>query len=241
MPYFDLAVSAQVKAGEPPGDALPNTEIFRRLASAMGFDEPELHESDADLIAAVLRQTGIGLDFAALAEAGTVPWSPQPVVQFADLRFPTPSGRIELASARAEADGLPRVPVPHADPRPPDGMLRLLSPASPWSLNTTFTVDAKVSRFAGPAAVGLHPADADALGVCDGDDVALENATGRLVLRATVSDDVPRGVALSPKGRWSKREPGGATVNALNPGTKADMGESSAVHGVEVRVVALGG
>ena len=35
--YFDLTLSAQVKAVEPPGEALPNQEIFRRLAAAMGF------------------------------------------------------------------------------------------------------------------------------------------------------------------------------------------------------------
>ena len=40
--YFDVTLSAQVKAAEPPGDALPNTEIFRRLASARGMTEPAL-------------------------------------------------------------------------------------------------------------------------------------------------------------------------------------------------------
>jgi hypothetical protein len=43
-------------------------------------------------------------------------------------------------------------------------------------------------------------------------------------------------VAFSPKGRWPKREPARANVNALNPGEKADMGESTSVHGVEVTV-----
>ncbi|MFG1201107.1 molybdopterin-dependent oxidoreductase [Xanthobacter aminoxidans] len=46
LSHFDLTVSAQVKAGDPPGTALPNSEIFRRLAAAMGFAEPELFETD---------------------------------------------------------------------------------------------------------------------------------------------------------------------------------------------------
>ena len=50
---------------------------------------------------------------------------------------------------------------------------------------------------------------------------------------------VPRGVALSHKGRWPKREDARANVNVLNPGEKADMGESTAVHGIEVTVSAL--
>ena len=63
---------------------------------------------------------------------------------------------------------------------------------------------------------------------------------GVYVLTVEVSDTVPPGVACAPKGRWPKREPGGANVNVLNPGAKADMGESSAVHGVEVTVTAAG-
>ena len=45
-PYFHLSLSAQVKAMEPMGEALPNQEIFRRLARAMGYTEPELFEDD---------------------------------------------------------------------------------------------------------------------------------------------------------------------------------------------------
>ena len=52
---------------------------------------------------------------------------------------------------------------------------------------------------------------------------------------------VPAGVALSPKGRWPRRAgKQRANVNTLNPGLKSDMGESSAVHGVEVEIAALG-
>ena len=48
--YFNLTISPQVKADEPPGQALPNQEIFRRLAAAMGYGEAELFESDAALL-----------------------------------------------------------------------------------------------------------------------------------------------------------------------------------------------
>jgi anaerobic selenocysteine-containing dehydrogenase len=158
------------------------------------------------------------------------------VIQFADRSFPTPSGRVELASARAERDGLPRLPLPLADPRPQDGRLRLLTPASPWLLNDSFANDAKVAKRIGPAAVALHPADAAERGLGEGDEAELGNETGHLRLLVALSDAVPRGVAYSPKGRWPKREPAGANVNALNPGERADMGESTSVHGVEVTV-----
>lgn len=145
-PYFQLMLSAQVKAAEPLGEALPNQEIFRRLARAMGYTEPELYESDAEVIATVLCGSGLVEDFAALAAKGSVPVSAEPHIQFADLTFPTPSGRIEIASARAETDGHPRVPRPLADPRPADGRLRLLSPASTFTLDDSFANVAKLAK-----------------------------------------------------------------------------------------------
>jgi anaerobic selenocysteine-containing dehydrogenase len=230
--YFHLCLGAQVKATEPPGDALPNTEIFRRLAAAMGFEEPELREPDAQVIANLLAPTGI--EFSALAAAGTIWTTDEPQIQFADMRFPTPSGRIELSSERAAAAGLPRVAEAHADPRPGPGLLRLLTPASPWILNDSFANDRKLARRIGAATVAVHPADAAQRGLAEGDDVVLVNDSGRLPLTLALSDLLPRGVAYAPKGRWPKLESSRANVNVLNPGERSDMGDSTAVHGVEV-------
>jgi anaerobic selenocysteine-containing dehydrogenase len=235
--YFHLSLSAQVKAIEPLGESLPNTDIFRRLAAAMGFDEPQLQEPDADVIARVLEPTGC--EFAELAERGTVWLDPDPVVQFADLRFPTPSGRVEIASERAEADGHPRLPEPYADPRPAVDRLRLLSPASPWLLNDSFANDAKLTRRIGAATVAMHPSDAAERGLADGDEVLLESDAGRLRLAVALSEGLPRGVIYSTKGRWPKREPGVANINVLNPGVESDMGHSTTVHGIEVTVTAV--
>jgi len=235
-PYFQLMLSAQVKATEPLGEALPNQEIFRRLAHAMGYTEPELFEPDPEIIATVLRASGLVESFASLAAVGSVPVSAEPRIQFADLAFPTPSGRVEIASAQAEADGHPRVPQPWADPRPADGRLRLLSPASTFAMNDSFANVAKLTRRAGPPTVALHPADAAARGLQVDDEVVLSNEIGSLNLFVRLSDDVPPGVALSHKGRWPRQEPAGANVNVLNPGRKTDIGESTSVHSVEVAV-----
>jgi anaerobic selenocysteine-containing dehydrogenase len=232
--YFHLSLSAQVKAAEPLGQSLPNTEIFRRLATAIGFGDDALHEPDEQVIAEVLRRTGLGIDFASLARHGTIWVHPQPRVQFADLRFPTPSGKIELASARAEADGHPRVPQPHADPRPAAGRLRLLTPASPWLLNDSFANEPRLARRLGAPTVAVHPADAADRGLAAGDRVLARSPAGELELIVALSEDLPRGVAFSPKGRWPKLEAGHANVNALNPGTASDMGASTTVHGVEI-------
>ncbi|HEX4476804.1 MAG TPA: molybdopterin-dependent oxidoreductase [Polyangiaceae bacterium] len=234
--YFHLSAGAQVKAAEPMGESLTNMEIFRRLSHAMAYTEPELYESDANVIATVLARSGLGVDFATLAGRGTLPVASDAVIQFADLVFPTPSGRVELASSLAEVDGLPRVPLPLVDTRPQGDRLRLLTPASPWLMNDSFANDRKIAGRLGQATVALHPDDAAERGLVEGDAVTVQNDTGRLELLVTLSDAVPRGVAYSPKGRWPKREPTRANVNALNPGERSDMGDSSSVHGVEVTV-----
>ena len=237
--YFQLTLSAQVKVMEPMGSALPNQEIFRRLARAMNFSEPELHESDAAMLAALMERSGLGLDFTALAKRGSI-WVPeQPAVQFADGVFNTPSGRIEIASARAAADGYPRLPQPWSDPRPAAGNLRLLSPAHAWLMNTSFGNVRQIEHRLGAATIALHPADAADRRLAAGDSALVHNSCGRLQLKVLISDELPRGVALAHKGRWLCTDSASANVNALNPGLKSDMGESTAVHGVEVSVARL--
>ena len=236
--YFNLSLGPQVKAQEPVGESLPNQEIFRRLASAMGYEEPELYESDESIIAHLLSDTPLTDGFEALKESGTVFLGTEPVVQFADLSFRTPSGRIEIASSQAEADGHPRLPQPLADPIPSAPRLRLLSPASSWHMNSSFDNDSRIASEAGPATVGLHPDDAAALGLKEGDDAKLSNETGEIVLRVRLSDEIRPGVALSHKGRWPKLGKDRVNVNHLNSGVKSDMGESTSVHGTEVTVTA---
>jgi anaerobic selenocysteine-containing dehydrogenase len=195
-----------------------------------------LYEPDDAILQTWLAASGLVRDFAELAEKGTIPATPEPVIQFADLAFPTPSGRIELASARAEADGFPRVPQPWADEQPADGRLRLLSPASNIAMNASFGNVDKLIRRAGPATIMLHPVDAQARGLADGDVAMVSNQTGEVALHVVTSDDMLPGVALSPKGRWPRLEEADANINVLYDGRKSDMGESTSVHGVEVQV-----
>jgi anaerobic selenocysteine-containing dehydrogenase len=106
-------------------------------------------------------------------------------------------------------------------------------------LNDSFANVEKIATRVGPAAIALHPADAAERGLAEGDGALVANETGCLTLRVNFSDALPRGVALSHKGRWPKREAGQTNVNVLNPGHKTDMGESTCVHGVEVTVTPI--
>ena len=237
--YFQLTIAPQTKVQEPLGQSLPNQEIFRRLARAMGYTEPELYEPDEAILAHLLRGVSCVDGFDELKRRGTVFITDTPVLQFADLEFPTPSGRIELASARAEADGHPRVPLPITDLRPARGRLRLLSPASPWLMNFSFANEPGIHARLGAADIVLHPDDAAVSGVKDGDLARVWNETGEIVLPVRVSDEVRPGVALSYKGRWPRQESMQVNINVLNPGKKADLGESTCVHGVEVSLAPL--
>ncbi|MDD2877498.1 MAG: molybdopterin-dependent oxidoreductase [Acidiphilium sp.] len=243
LSYFQHTVSPQVKAADPPGDARPNQEIFRRLAGAMGLHEPALHEQDRPLLDRLVAATGVAADFQALAAAGTLEAHRTPHVPFAGGRFPTPSGRVEIASKQAAAAGLPLVPVPHADLPPPTGQLRVLSPASPWTMNSSYANDALIRARLDVASVRVNPAEAQARSLRGGDRVLLRNEEGEVPMILTLDPTLPCGVALAPKGRWPAFEPAGSSgtgvnVNALYDGAHADMGESSAVHGVQAELVA---
>ena len=234
--YFHLTLSAQTKVMEPLGDSLPNQEIFRRLARAMNFAEHEFRETDADMLATLLARSGLSETFASLSAKGSI-WVPtQTAVQFENRVFGTPSGRIEFASAQAEAAGLPRIPQCRSDPRPASGNLRLLSPADAWLLNSSFGNVVKIGRRLGRATIALNPLDAADRHLEDGQAALVRNRWGGLELQVLICADVPRGVALTHKGRWPGVDSAGANVNVLNGGLKSDMGESTAVHSVEVTV-----
>lgn len=238
--YMNPIVGAQRKVRDPIGDSLPNQEIFRRLAAAMGYDEPELHETDDVLIGRLLDGLDLGLSFEGLAERGHVYLTEEPFDYFADRRFRTLSGRIEIASASLSEAGLDPVPTPVTDPAQPEGLFRLLTPASRWRLNDSHANDRTIGRRSGPATVTVHPADAADLGITDGDLVQLRNGAGEITLATAIGDIAPRGVLVAYKGRWPKLEPGGCNVNALHEANSADIEGCSAVHGTLVSLEPAG-
>ena len=157
--YFYLTVAAQVKCQEPLGESLPNQEIFRKLAKAMGLDEPALYEDDQAILISTLKGAGIMDEWSDFAERGWAHIGAEPLILWSKGEFPTPSGKIELASERAEADGHPRLPQPRIDPAPAHGKLRLLSPADKWLMNSSFGNDSRILKKLGPALVGYSPGD----------------------------------------------------------------------------------
>ncbi|HYB41054.1 MAG TPA: molybdopterin-dependent oxidoreductase [Candidatus Methylomirabilis sp.] len=231
----------------PPGECLPNSEIFRRLARALGVTEPSVYDSDEALARAVLdseelRAAGITLD--ALAERG---WArlgqPQPWAPLAK-GFPSPSGRLEFYSSRAEAAGLD--PLPSYTP-PYEAVARdpalarryplaLIAPAGPHFLNTEFSNEPALRDKSGPQKVLLHPVDAVARGLADGDVARVFNERGEYLASVVISDRVPPGVAGGSKGHWPKLNPGGTSIAATVMERDADMGRGAVFHDNRVQV-----
>lgn len=232
--YFQLTIGPQVKCTDPLGQALPNQEIFRRLSRAMGFEAAELYENDQSIIDAALQDCKIGLSWAELKEKGWTYISEEPLILWRDRKFATPSGKIEIASKQASDDGLPLVPQPFVDPPPAAGRLRLLSPADPYLMNSTYGNDSRIRELMGPAGVTIHPEDATARGIQSGDRVVLSNESGELALTAKIDASTLPGVLLTHKSRWPGHEMALANVNVLHTPQKTDMGESTSVHATTV-------
>lgn len=241
FPYFNFTVGPVAQAMAPPGEARPNQDIFRGLAHAMGYDDPEFAETDREIIDRILEQLPEPMSFEDLKATGTVRTHVEAQIQFAEKRFPTPSGKIEIASDRAEADGHPRVPLPHADIGAGTGRYRVLSPATKWTMNSSYANDPRIrAKMEGPVCF-INPRDAGAENIADGARVRLSNDQGALELSATITTDVTPGSLLVYKGVWPMFDDvSHANVNVLNPGDKTDMGESCCVHGVEAALEVLG-
>jgi anaerobic selenocysteine-containing dehydrogenase len=220
-----------------PGECLPTSETFRRLARRMGMTEPSLYDSDEDLVRQLLDSRHPWLDgitVERLRERGFARLNvDKPFLPFAD-GFPTSSGRLEFRSQRAVRGGHDPLPgfTPPADPG--DGLV-LISGAGHHFLNTTFGNNPELRRRAGAPTVVLHPDDAAERGIPDGAAVRVHNARGSFEALAEVSDRVRPGVAATTKGHWAKLN-GGSTVNATIDERDADMGGGAVFHDNRVEV-----
>jgi anaerobic selenocysteine-containing dehydrogenase len=246
--YGHMYLAWNEPAVAPPGECLPHTEIFRRLARAMGLEEPALYDDDETLARTLIESghpTLEGVTVERLRREGWVRLGhPHPLVPF-QSGFPTPSGKLELYSERAAAAGedpLPGYTPPAEAADPGEDRLALIAAASHWFLNSMFANAPEQRRRAGEPTVALHPDDAAARGLVDGDRVEVGNERGRFAAVVAVGDATRRGVAATTKGHWPKLL-GGANINAATEERDADLGGGAVFHdcSVWVRAVTAGG
>jgi anaerobic selenocysteine-containing dehydrogenase len=223
----------------PQGEALANTEIFRRLAARFGFDDPAFRASDAELMDDALdgadarlggkRPSAIPLDRATPMTVGG-----EEAVLFKNVFPKTASGKVELSSPYLEKKYGARLPSwrPVASSYP----LTLISPASDQRITSTF---GGLHVAEGPPPLEMHPDDARDRNLRDGMRVRVWNDLGEVRLPLLVTDVIPRGVVCTLKGAWMATSDNGQTISALCPADHADISEGACYNDARVEVAAL--
>jgi anaerobic selenocysteine-containing dehydrogenase len=223
-----------------PGEALPNNEVFRRLAARMGFDEPCFRDSDDDMMRSLLASEhpfvkGITLE-ALDAEHSVRLNMPDPFRPFAEGGFGTPSGKCEFHAETLDFE-------PPVESRAGDAELagryplELISPKNDDNMNSTFGDRGDTDAQTGVATI--HPAEASARGIVSGDAVLVFNDRGRCVLKAFVADTVAQGVVCVPSVRWPKHAPDGNGINVLTSQRLTDLGGGPTFYSCLVQVTRL--
>jgi anaerobic selenocysteine-containing dehydrogenase len=221
---------------EPLGEALPNSEIFRRLAARMGLDDAMFGDDDVTLIRQALgsstgRLEGVTLE--TLLEKG---WArlnlPTPYLPYAEGGFTTPSGKCEFYSARMAEMGLDPLPAFTPPYEFPDDVpaladrypLTLISSPAHQFLNSTFVNVDSLRRAAGEPECLLHPADAERRGIAVGARVVVHNDRGAFTAVARVEDTIRPGVVWAPSIWWGKFAADGANANQTTSQRETDLG-----------------
>ncbi|MFZ2328178.1 MAG: molybdopterin-dependent oxidoreductase, partial [Rhodoferax sp.] len=208
----------------PLGEAKPNTQVFRELATRMGFSEPCFADSDEAMCRTAY---GAVVDFDLLLRQGfsTLPGADAP---FANGGFPTPSGRCEFVSARLQAqglDGLPdHVPNHEAVGSSVAYPLAMISPPARNFLNSTFVNVKSLRDMEGEPILEMHASDAQARGVQSGDVVRVFNPRGEYRCKAVVSPRARAGVVNGLGVWWRKLGLAGTNVNELTSQKLTDLG-----------------
>ena len=244
--YGHLYVLANNPAIAPVGESLPNSEIFRRLAARMGFDEACFRDSDEDICRTAVASAQprmAGVTWEKLKAEG---WQrlavPPRFAPFAEGGFPTPSGKCEFHSQWLEAQSIDPLPFYNPPAEASDEALAeryplaFLSPPARHFLNSSFANLARFREFEREPHLDLHPQDAAARGIRDGDGVRVFNQRGSYTLRARVNGKPRPGVVVAPSVWWKKYSPDGRNANNLTSQRTADLGGGATFYDCRVQV-----
>jgi anaerobic selenocysteine-containing dehydrogenase len=207
----------------PVGESKSNAEVARLLAARLGFTDEVFRADDHQLMELALTDCAAetaGADAGSLRRDGF-------------RRVGAPIGQAVAADATFEfsCEALAKAGLhPVAEYRPPAEpptdsgayRLRLLTLKRHYSINSSYG-GLPVMLQAEPHAIAqLHPQDAEARAITDGDPVRIHNDLGSVLCAASVTDKVPRGTVAVPFGRWSfDSDAGGA--NSLTSDRLGDL------------------
>ena len=244
--FGHLYMMANNAAIAPLGESKPNTEIFRLLAAAMGFDDPCFRDSDDELASIAFNTKdarAVHFDWESLKLKG---WQKlnMPEAPFAQGGFMTPSGKCEFYSAAMQADGLDPLPTylapyesvasnPQLAKKYP---LAMISPPARNFLNSTF-VNVKSLRSAeGEPHLDIHPDDAAKRGIFDADMVRIHNDRGSFIAKARVTDKARPGLVVGLSVWWKKLASDGKNANEVTSQRLTDMGRAPTFYDTLVEI-----
>ena len=192
------------------------------------------------------------ITYAALEEQGHIPLGfhaepeAHPFLPYTSGPLPTPSGKIEFYSETLAAAGLDPLPAftPPTESRWGDAAkrypLELLARKADNYMNSTFAnldghrkMESRTSQR-----LEIHPADAAARNLADGDPVRIFNDRGSLQLTALLNPSLPPGV-VAARLDWAKLHPDGSNVNALTSERLTDIGAGATFYSTLVEVAAV--
>lgn len=202
------------------GESRTNNEVAAALAARLGLPAERYDASESATVDAGVTDNGGARGARELRAEGTT-------VQFRDV---FPGGKLQLAN-------LPGIGVPRYRPLDDPYPLTLLTPATHKTINSMFGEFQEADTT-----VRIHPDDAAARGLDDGDRAVVRNDLAALTAAVTIDADLRPGVVSMPKGLWCRDFAERLTPNALCPDTLSDLGEGACFNDarVEVEAVALG-
>ena len=246
--YGHLYVLANTPAIAPLGEALPNSEVFRRLAARMGFTEPCLRDSDEDICRQALASGAPrmrGIEWERLKAQGYARLAvPDAFAPFAQGGFATPSGKCEFYSESATKLGMDPLPdfvppresalsAPELARRYP---LAMISPPTRNFLNSSFANLAFALESEREPPREVQPAGAAARAIRDGERVRVFNGRGAFTAMARVSPRVRPGVVVALSVWWKKLAPDGCNANEVTSQALTDMGGGATFYDCLVEV-----
>jgi len=222
------------------GQAKPNSQIFRELATHMGFDEPCFLDADEALCRAAFADK---VDFNELLAKGFATLK-LPDAPFAEGGFYTASGKCEFFSAALAAQGMDGLPdhLPNYEASGDSTLfpLAMISPPARNFLNSTFVNLKSLRDIEAEPVLEIHAQDAAARGITSGAVVRVHNLRGDYIVKAKVSSRARPGVVNGMGIWWRKLGLAGTNVNQLTSQNITDIGNGPVFYDclVEVTLVA---
>jgi anaerobic selenocysteine-containing dehydrogenase len=242
--YGHWYVMANHPAIRPLAQAKPNSEIFRLLAKAMGFIDPEFSVDDIELGRSIFNWDHPRLAHANYEQLLEKSWLhlniDKSVNPFARGGFPSPSGRCEFFSAQLQAQGFDPLPdyLPPYEPPTEQYPLQMISPPARNFLNTTFVNVDSLRKTEPKQRLLMHPIDAAQRRLDDGAAIRMFNDRGHCDLVVHLSERTREGLVVAPSIWWHKLAEGGRNVNSLTSQRMTDLGEGPTFYDCAVQVTA---